>query len=114
MSKHQDQASTDHAASHIRTPSNVQVASSLRTRQNLATNKTKKTEIISSIFSDHSPMKPEINYKKKFSKKKIRHSAKAKHCATKPPISHTVIKKKKLCDFVQAKRVSIFKMYLLR
>ena len=32
-------------------------------------NKFKKTEIISSIFSDHNAMKPDINYRKRAAKK---------------------------------------------
>ena len=47
--------------------------------------KFKKIEIISSIFSDHSAMRLEINYKKET--KKLKH-VEAKQYATKQPMDH--------------------------
>ena len=51
--------------------------------------KFKKTEIISSIFSNHNAMRPEINYKKKMQKKnkKSKH-VEAKIYATKQLMDH--------------------------
>ena len=48
--------------------------------------KFKKTEIISSIFSDHNAMRLEINYKKK--KLQKTQTMEAKQYATKQPVSH--------------------------
>ena len=47
--------------------------------------KFKKTEIISSIFSDHNVIRLEINYKKKTAK--FKHTE-AKQYATKQPMDH--------------------------
>ena len=49
--------------------------------------KFKKTEIISSIFSNHNTMRLEINYKEKKCKKKKKY-VKPKEYATKQPMVH--------------------------
>ena len=48
--------------------------------------KFKKTEIISSIFSNHNAMRLEINYKEKKCKK--HKHMETKQYATKPPMDH--------------------------
>ena len=59
-------------------------------------NKFKKTEIISSIFSDHNEVRLEINYKKETTKKNTHKHVEVKHHATKQPMGHWKYKKENL------------------